>query len=78
MASWKPNILIVQDDKIDEVERIICPRASHRESEVNRHACSGMDRTAKPRLKEILAVYSSGKDGKRNVFVFPATEILVG
>uniref|UniRef100_A0A7I4BB58 XS domain-containing protein n=1 Tax=Physcomitrium patens TaxID=3218 RepID=A0A7I4BB58_PHYPA len=75
VASWKPNILIVQDDKIDEVERIICPRASHRESEVNRHACSGMDRTAKPRLKEILAVYSSGKDGKRNVFVFPATEV---
>lgn len=75
VASWKPNILIVQDDKLREVERIIYPRPSPLKSEDNRHACTATDRTVKPQLKEILAVYSSGKDGKRNVFVFPAAEV---
>ncbi|KAG0560268.1 hypothetical protein M758_10G162200 [Ceratodon purpureus] len=75
LASWKPNILLVQDEKLNEVERIICPWPSHRESSDGRHACTILDRTQKPRLKEILAVYSSGKDDKRNVFVFPAAEV---
>lgn len=75
LATWKPNILLVQDDKLNEVERIICPWPSHRESADGRHACTILDRAQKPRLKEILAVYSSGKDDKRNVFVFPAAEV---
>jgi hypothetical protein len=74
-VSWKPNILLVRDDKLNEVERIICPWPAHRESGDGRHACTVLDRAARPRLKEILAVYSSGKDDKRNVFVFPAAEV---
>lgn len=75
LVPWKPNILLVRDDKLNEVERIICPWPSHRESNDGRHTCTVLDRAARPRLKEILAVYSSGKDDKRNVFVFPAEEV---
>jgi hypothetical protein len=75
LATWKPNVLLVQDEKLNEVEKIICPWPSHRESADGRHACTILDRTQKPRLQEILAVYSSGKDDKRNVFVFPAAEV---
>ena len=74
---WKPNILIVDNNKLSEVERIICPEQEHQIALDGRHACVPHDKSKRPRLKEVLAVYSTGDSDrdKRNVFVFPATEV---
>ena len=74
---WKPNILIVENNKLSEVERIICPDEEHRMASDGRHACVPHDKSKRPRLKEVLAVYSTGDSDhdKHNVFVFPATEV---
>lgn len=70
-GNWRPDILIVENEEFHEVGHILKHEGGEQQQQ------GGAE---KPRLREVLAVYTHGEgdDEQRHVFVFPASKVRLG
>ncbi|CAK9274455.1 unnamed protein product [Sphagnum jensenii] len=71
-TKW-PNILIVENDKLSQMEQIMGGNKTTNNRPPTSRLKENSSSKEEPQLKEILAVYSDGD--KKNIFVFPANEV---